>query len=49
MLQKSAFYANYPECEFNKIHVIEHTTELLVDALMPILVGATSLKKLMTG
>ncbi len=44
-LYTSAFGASYPECELNKIHVIEHTTELLVDALMPTLVGTTSLKK----
>ena len=49
MLQASAFYANYPKCEFNKIHVIEHTTELLVDGPMPTVVGSTSSKKLITN
>ena len=38
-LYTSAFHANYPECEFNKIQVFEHIVELLVDVPMPTVVG----------
>ena len=38
-LYTSAFHANYPECEFNKIHRLEHIVELLVDVPMPTVVG----------
>ena len=44
----STFFFDYPECEFNKIHVFEHTTELLVDGPMPTVVGSTSSRKIMT-
>ena len=38
-LYKSAFYANCPECELNKIRRLEHIVELLVDVPMPTVVG----------
>ena len=38
-LYESDFYANYPECELNKIRRLEHIVELLVDVPMPTVVG----------
>ena len=42
MLYTSAFCANYPECELNKIRRLEHIVELLVDVPMPTVVGSTT-------